>query len=164
MTYGDAIIKARSQTDRQEVGETREAIEEHFAKIFCEAIEGNKNVKQDWYIWIRVRHDAYADNAMHLIPMTRLTRPSPYEAQDHYLWLYRPNRNELVYQWNIPSKLIVANVLANPTKYDPEWVRMLRKYQKGTLDQEYIIKENAQLNEQKHDPKLIQHKDFILQI
>lgn len=133
-TYGELILEAQKATGHQDVGETANAIlEEKFAKIFCESIEGNKNITCDWYIWIIARNDAYADNATHLIPITRKTRPSPYQAVDHYLWKYEPKNSRLIFQWCIPRQETMIYVLKNPTKFDPNYVRMLLKYQKGEL-------------------------------
>ena len=139
-SYGDIVTKAMQITDSQEVGATYEGLEEQFAKIFCEAIEGNakKGVLGKYYIWIRVQKDAYAANALHLYPMCRRTRPSPYETEDHYLWQYDTAQAQLSFCWCIPRKEITAFVLANPNDFDADWVRLLKKYKKGELDWMYM--------------------------
>lgn len=143
-SYGDLVTEAMLKTDKQEVGETYEGIEEQFCKIFCEAIEGNrdKGVKGDYYIWIRMQKDPYAANALHLYPMCRRTRPSPYQTEDHYLWKYESSISRLTFCWCIPRKEVTAYVLANPTKFDPDYIINLRAYVLGELDKEYIVKEN----------------------
>lgn len=139
LSYGDIVTKAMKMTDRQEVGETYEAVAEQFCKIFSEAIEGNrsKGVVGKYYIWIRVQKDPYAANALHLFPMCRRTRPSPYETEDHYLWHYDSASSQLSFCWCIPRKEITAYVLANPTMFDQDYVRLLRKYRIKRLDIEF---------------------------
>lgn len=143
LSYGDIVTKAMNMTDSQEVGETMEAVRDQFAKILCEAIEGNraKGITGKYYIWVRVQKDAYAANALHLYPMCRRTRPSPYETEDHYLWSYDSNGSQLKFEWCIPRKEQTAFILANPYKFDEDYVRMLKTYQKGKLDEEFLIEE-----------------------
>lgn len=147
LSYGDLVTQAMNMTDSQEVGETREAIQEHLCKIFCESIEGNrkKGIKGKYYIWIRVQKDPYAANALHLYPMCRKTRPSPYQTEDHYLWSFDSDTSDLRFEWCIPRKEITAYILDNPYKYDKDYVRMLMKYADGKLDEEYLLKD-AQKN------------------
>ena len=155
LSYGDIVTQAMKMTDRQEVGETLEGVAEQFGKIFCEAIEGNRKngITGDYYIWIRVQKDMYAANALHLYPMCRRTRPSPYQTEDHYLWKYESDISRLTFQWCIPRKEITAQILANPTKYDETYIRILRSYVKGTLDSRYINEENAEVYKQREEMK-----------
>jgi hypothetical protein len=134
-SYGDLVTEAMLKTDRQEVGETLEGLEEKFGKIFYEAIDGNRKngIEGDYYIWIRVQKDPYAANALHLYPMCRRTRPSPYQTEDHYLWKYESASSRLSFQWCIPRKEVTANILDKPSKFHADYVRMLREYQKGEL-------------------------------
>ena len=142
-SYGDIVTEAMLKTESQEVGETMQAVCEHFAKILVEAIEGNraKGIQGKYYIWVRVQKDAYAANALHLYPMCRFTRPSPYQTEDHYLWSFDPRSSNLQFEWCIPRKEVTAYILDNPYNFDKDYVISLTKYKNGKLDEDFLIEE-----------------------
>src|ERR1051326_146560 len=99
--------------------------------------------------------------------MCRRTRPSPYETEDHYLWHYDSEGSKLSFCWCIPRKEITAFVLANPNDFDPDYVRLLRKYKQGRLDLEY--QEEWLQTEREHAYKLrdshkVQFKDCLIKL
>lgn len=141
-TYGQLLQEARLKTDAMEVGEITPEIMRKFQAIIEEAVQGNydKGVRGKYYIHIWIQKDPYAQNAIHIYPQCRRTRPSPYQGQDHFLWSVEDG-GKVTYEWNIPSKEILGYILANPSQFDPKYVAMLRKYTKDTLEktEDYLV-------------------------
>lgn len=134
-TYGQLMQEAALLTDRQEVGETLEAVMERFKTIIDEAVQANyeKGVKGRYYIHIWIQKEPYAQNAIRIYPQCRRTRPSPYQGNDHYLWSV-DDGGVVNFQWCIPSQEVLNYVLGNPHKYDPDYVRQLRSYVSGKIE------------------------------
>ncbi len=91
--------------------------EEHAAKIY-----GAPNV-------LRIRK-----------PHCRITRPSPYQEEDHYLWSVT-NMNEIKFEWCIPKKEVIGYILKHPEEFDANYVKMLQMYVDDKLDkiEDYMI-------------------------
>ena len=134
-TYGQLMQEAALLTDRQEVGETLEAVMERFKTIIDEAVQANfeNGVKGRYYIHIWVQKEPFAQNAIRIYPQCRRSRPSPYQGNDHYLWSV-DDGGVVNFQWCIPKQEILNYVLANPDKYDPDYVRLLKSYVKGKIE------------------------------
>ncbi len=133
--------EAAALTDRQEVGETLEAIMERFKDIIEEAVQKNyeKGVTGKYYIHIWLQKEPYAQNALRIYPQCRRTRPSPYQGNDHYLWSVEGDK--VTFEWCIPKKEIVHYVLLNPNEFDPAYVRQLRAYVKDKIEkiEDYMV-------------------------
>jgi hypothetical protein len=127
-TYGALMEEARNKTDRQEVGETNEALMARFKEIIEDAVQKNyeKGVTGKYYIHIWVTKEPYAQNALHIYPQCRRTRPSPYQGNDHYLWSVEDG-GKVTFEWCIPKKEIVKYILKNPQMFDPNYVRIYMK-------------------------------------
>lgn len=142
LTYGEHMQLARHATGRQEVGETLPPLLDRFKQIIEDAVQKNydKGVRGKYYIHIWVRKEPYANNTLHIFPQTRRTRPSPYQADDHFLWTVEDG-GKVTFEWCIPSREIVGYILENPNKFDAEYVSMIRMYVKDTLEcpEDYII-------------------------
>lgn len=143
-TYGELMLDARKQTDRQEVGETTEALMDQFKRIIEEAVQANyeKGVTGKYYIHIWVNKEPYAQNTLHIYPQCRRTRPSPYQGHDHYLWSVEDG-GKVTFEWCIPKRQILQYILDNPHKFDVKYVQMLRKYMSDKLEkiEDYLIKD-----------------------
>ncbi len=128
-TYGQLMLEAAALTERQEVGETNEALMQRFKDIIEDAVQKNyeKGVKGKYYIHIWLQKEPYAQNAIRIYPQCRRTRPSPYQGTDHYLWSVEDG-GKVQFEWCIPKKEIVQHVLNNPNNFDPDYVRMLKAY------------------------------------
>jgi hypothetical protein len=141
-TYGEIMLEARSKTDRQEVEETNQPLMERFKQIIEDAAQANydKGVTGKYYIHIWVTKEPYAANTLHIYPQCRRTRPSPYQGNDHYLWSI--DGDKVTFEWCIPKKEVVQHVLKNPSKFDPTYVAMLKKYTTGKMDkiEDYMYK------------------------
>jgi hypothetical protein len=141
-TYGELMQQARSMTDRQEVGETLEGVQSRFIDIIEEAVQKNyeNGVTGKYYIHIWLQKEPYAANAMRIYPQCRRTRPSPYQGSDHYLWSVEDG-GKINFEWCIPSKEILGYILNNPSEFDPNYVRMLKRYCKDTLEKtsDYLV-------------------------
>lgn len=141
-TYGQLMQEAAALTDRQEVGETNEALMNQFNKIIEEAVQGNfdKGIKGKYYIHIWLQKEPYAQNAIRIYPQCRRTRPSPYQGEDHYLWSVEDG-GKVTFEWCIPKKEVVRYILANPNKFDPGYVLMLRKYTQDKIEKlsDYLV-------------------------
>ena len=134
-TYGQLMQEAALLTDRQEVGETLEAVMERFKTIIDEAAQANyeNGVTGRYYIHIWVQKEPYAQNAIRIYPQCRRTRPSPYQGHDHYLWSV-DDGGVVNFQWCIPKQEILNYVLANPKEFDAQYVASLRKYVGGKIE------------------------------
>lgn len=134
-TYGELMLEASNLTERQEVGETNEALMGEFKKIIEHAVQANheKGITGKYYIHIWLTKEPYAQNAIHIFPQCRRTRPSPYQGNDHYLWSVTDG-GHIKFEWCIPKKEVMSYVLANPNKFDVDYVRMLRKYSLDKLE------------------------------
>lgn len=141
-TYGETVLEARAKTDYQSVGETLEALMPKFKEIIDEAVQKSYDagIKGKYYIHIWVQKDPYAQNALHIYPQCRRTRPSPYQGHDHYLWSVE-NQSHVKFEWCIPCKEQLNYILANPHKFDPEYVSMLKKYTQDKLEKldDYLV-------------------------
>jgi hypothetical protein len=141
-TYGQHLLEARKQTTAMEVGEVTPEIMQRFQSIIEEAVQGNydKGVTGKYYIHIWTQKDPYAQNALHIYPQCRRTRPSPYQGNDHYLWSIEDG-GKVTFEWCIPKKEVLGYILAHPNEFDADYVRMLRKYTKDKLEkiEDYLV-------------------------
>ncbi len=142
-TYGQLMQEAALLTDHQTIDDTLQPLMKQFEAIIEEAVQKNHDagVTGKYYIHIWARKEPYANNTLHIFPQCRRTRPSPYQANDHYLWSVE-NGGKVTFEWCIPSKESLSYILKNPNKFDPDYVRMLRKYIKGNIDkiEDYQVK------------------------
>lgn len=134
-TYGELMLQARSISDRQEVGETLEAVMEKFKDIIEDAVQKNyeNGVTGKYYIHIWLQKEPYANNTLHIYPQCRRTRPSPYQGDDHYLWSVEDG-GKVTFEWCIPKKETLAYILKHPHEFDVDYVRMLKKYCEDKLE------------------------------
>jgi hypothetical protein len=141
-TYGALMLEARAKNDRQEIGETTEPLMERFKQIIEEAVQKNheKGVTGKYYIHIWVQKEPYAQNALHIYPQCRRTRPSPYQGNDHYLWSVEDG-GKVNFEWCIPKKEVIKYILSHPNEFDAEYVRMLRKYTQDKIEKmsDYLV-------------------------
>lgn len=141
-TYGELMQEARAKTDHQEVGETTPQIMQKFKDIIEEAVQKNyeKGVRGKYYIHIWVQKEPYTQNALHIYPQCRRTRPSPYQGNDHYLWSVEDG-GIVKFEWCIPKKEVLSYILKNPHEFDKEYVAMLRKYAQDKLEkiEDYLV-------------------------
>ena len=141
-TYGALMYEASQLTERQEVGETNEALMGEFKKIIDNAVQANyeKGITGKYYIHIWLTKEPYTQNAIHIFPQCRRSRPSPYQGNDHYLWSIEDG-GKVTFEWCIPKKEVMSYVLKNPNKFDADYVRMLRKYSLDKLEHisDYLV-------------------------
>lgn len=142
LSYGELMLKARQITDRQEIGETSEGVQERFIKIIEEAVQSNyeKGVRGKYYIHIWIQKEPYANNTLHIYPQCRRSRPSPYQGHDHYLWSVEDG-GKITFEWCIPKKEVLSHILNNPHEFDINYVRMLKKYCTDQLEKhkDYLV-------------------------
>lgn len=153
-TYGQLILEAQTKTGRQEVGETVEPLMQHLQNIIEDIV--NKQYERcmeksfdlpKYYIHIFIVKDPLASQGMGAQnvlrirrPHCRVTRPSPYQEEDHYLWSVE-NYSNVKFEWCIPQKETVKYILDHPNEFDKDYVAMLRKYCEDKLDkiEDYVI-------------------------
>ncbi len=142
-TYGELMLEARAKSDIQEVGETLEPLMDKFKVIIEEAVQKNheKGVTGKYYIHIWITKEPYAQNALHIYPQCRRTRPSPYQGNDHYLWSVEDG-GKVTFEWCIPKKEVLTYILKNPHEFDKDYVIMLKKYSQDRIEniQDYMVK------------------------
>jgi hypothetical protein len=140
-TYGQLILEAKQQTDRQEVGETVGPLMDRLKGIIEDAAQKQyaQGTTGKFYIHIVIVKDPMAANVLKILPQCRRTRPSPYQGHDHYLWSVESG--VVKFEWCIPSKEVLKYILANPTKFDAKYVAMLRNFCKDKLEkiEDYMV-------------------------
>ena len=141
-TYGALMLEARAKSDRQEVGETVQPLMARFQEIIEDAVQKNyeNGVRGKYYIHIWLQKEPYAQNAIHIYPQCRRTRPSPYQGNDHYLWSIEDG-GKVTFEWCIPKKEVVKYILANPLEFDKDFLRMLRRYCEDKIEklEDYLV-------------------------
>ncbi len=153
-TYGELLLEAQTKTGHQEVGETLEPILKQLQKIIEEVVQLQAEAAMKagfylpkYYIHIFIVKDPQANQGMGAPnvlrirkPHCRVTRPSPYQEEDHYLWSVT-NLNDVKFEWCIPDKMTVDYIINNPNKFDKDYVLMLRKYCADKIDkiEDYMI-------------------------
>jgi len=153
-SYSDLMAKAASMTDRTEVGDIHPQLMERLKTTLEEAVQeqAEKCLEKGftlpkYYIHIMITKEEHAakvfqtPNVIRIRkPHCRVTRPSPYQEEDHYLWSVT-NMNEIKFEWCIPKKSIVKYILANPHEFDVNYVRMLKAFTKDTLEKtdDYLV-------------------------
>ena len=141
-TYGQLMLEARALTDRQEVGETSEALMGQFQRIIEDAVQKNyeKGITGKYYIHIWLQKEPYAQNTLHIYPQCRRTRPSPYQGHDHFLWSVEDG-GKVTFEWCIPKKEMLAYILKRPHEFDVNYVAMLLKFTKDKLEkiEDYMV-------------------------
>lgn len=154
-TYGELILQAQALMDTgQQVGETvepimrqlKEIIEQVVQMQYEECISKGFDLPK-YYIHIFIVKDPLASKGMgaHNIlrirkPHVRVTRPSPYQDEDHYLWSVN-NYDHIKFEWCIPTKEITQHILENPHEFDQNYVRMLKMYCEDKLErlEDYVV-------------------------
>lgn len=141
-TYGELMLEARAKTDSQQIGETLGGVMERFKTIIDEAVQANydRGVRGRYYIHIWVQKEPYAQNALHIYPQCRRTRPSPYQGNDHYLWSVKEG-GLVNFEWCIPKKEVLTYILAHPNEFDKDYVNMLRKFATDKIEklEDYVV-------------------------
>ena len=146
-TLGQLLLEAQTKTGHQEVGETVAPILRQLKDIIDQIVQMQYEACQkggfelpQYYIHIFIVKDPLASQGMetHNVlrirkPHIRVTRPSPYQDEDHYLWKVT-NYDKVEFQWCVPQKEIVAYILSHPNEFDPSYVRMLRKYTQDKIE------------------------------
>jgi hypothetical protein len=154
-SYAQLMLEAASMTENNmEVGDVlpklmkqlKDLIEDCVQKQY-ESCEEKGFTLPKYYIHVFMTKEEHAakiygtPNVMRIRkPHCRVTRPSPYQEEDHYLWSVT-NMNQIKFEWCIPKKSIVKYILANPHEFDINYVRMLKLYTFGSLDkiEDYLV-------------------------
>ncbi len=94
-----------------------------------------------WFLYYR-RHDN--GKIVFRPAICRSTRPSPYQDEDMFLWSVT-DYDHIQFEWAIPKKETISNVLANPHMFDKDYVKMLRDYVNDKLESfsDYLVEGKA---------------------
>jgi len=164
LSYGQLLLEAQKQTGYQEVGETVQPIMKRLEETVNQIVqmqyealqkpavnqqeeEKIRLAKKKYYIHIFIVKDGLAYHGMQAPnvlrirkPQCRITRPSPYQEEDHYLWSVT-NMDQVKFEWCIPDKSAIAYILKKPHEFDVNYVRMLKKYCNDSLEkhEDYLI-------------------------
>lgn len=127
------------QVDGAEVGEMLKYANRRIIHVINNIVQQNfdQGTRGKYYIhfWFQTDGDGYAPKYQ-----SRRTRPSPYQMNDHYLWSVEDG-GKVTFEWCIPKKEILAEVLKNPQDYPVDYVRMLKNYVKDKIDniKDYVV-------------------------
>jgi hypothetical protein len=142
-TYGELMIEAKKKNDHQEIGD----VSGYLCHRFKERIDEWVNLQSEkgkfykkYYIWVRLRKEPYAPNAIHILPQLRLTRPSPYQDTCHILWSVT-DMNRVDFEWNVMDASHRKYVLDNKTMFHEQTVGMAQAYKKDKLEKidDYLV-------------------------
>lgn len=134
LDYNNFMQEAAKANDhQQEVGDTWNEVSKKWIEILnkCQIKAFGAGWKT-YYIWILIGKDPNVVNSLKIWPFCRKTRPSPYQAFDHFCWKVSP-KSGLSFEWSVPSLATSEYVLANPDKFPPEYVHTLKRWRAGTL-------------------------------
>lgn len=154
-SYAQLMLEAASLTDdRMEVGDVLPELMQKLKNAIEECVQNQYDLCNEkgftlskYYIHIFItkeEHAAKIYGAPNVIrirkPHCRVTRPSPYQEDDHYLWSVT-NMNEIKFEWCIPKKEVIGYILANPHEFDTDYVKMLKLYTEDKLEkiEDYIV-------------------------
>lgn len=158
-TYGQLILEAQKILQGyQEVGETLEPIMKQLEGIIEQCVQMQYDKCQEkgfhlpkYYIHIFIVKDPLASQGMgaHNVlrirrPHIRVTRPSPYQEEDHYLWSVS-NYDHIQFEWCIPNRETMSYILTHPNEFDEEYVTMLRKFCHDKLEKidDYVVNDKV---------------------
>lgn len=135
--------EAREKTDSFEMGELQPYIEKRIKDTIEEAVQKQAEAGKHYpkyYVWLRFRKEPYANNALHIYPQCRITRPSPYQDPNHALWSIT-NMNDVKNEWSVMDRGMRDYVLKNQNQFDPHTVRQAIDYQKDKLEkrEDYLV-------------------------
>jgi len=159
LSYTQLMQTAASMTDNSmEVGDILPELMQKLKAAIESAVQDQYDLCQEkgftlpkYYIHVFItkeEHAAKIYGAPNVIrirkPHCRVTRPSPYQEDDHYLWSVT-NMNEIKFEWCIPKKEIIGYILANPHEFDANYVKMLQMYVDDKMDkiEDYMIDGNV---------------------
>lgn len=153
-SYAQLLADAASMTDKTEVGDIHPQLMQKLKETLEECVQKQAEVCYEkdiklpkYYIHIFItkeEHAAKVYGAPNVIrirkPHCRITRPSPYQDEDHYLWSVT-NLNEVKFEWCIPKKEVVQYILKHPYEFDVSYVRMLKQYTNDKLEKldDYLV-------------------------
>jgi len=159
LSYTQLMQTAASMTDNSmEVGDILPELMQKLKAAIESAVQDQYDLCQEkgftlpkYYIHVFItkeEHAAKIYGAPNVIrirkPHCRVTRPSPYQEDDHYRWSVT-NMNEIKFEWCIPKKEIIGYILANPHEFDANYVKMLQMYVDDKMDkiEDYMIDGNV---------------------
>ncbi len=154
-TYGQLLLESQKLiSNGQQVGDTVAPMMEQLKNIIEQVVQMQYEECQKkgfhlpkYYIHIFIVKDPLASQGMGVNnilrirrPHVRKTRPSPYQEEDHYLWSVT-NYDKIQFEWCIPTKEVMAHILANPNQFDKKYVKMLRDYCKDKIEklEDYVL-------------------------
>ena len=154
-TYGQLLLDSQKLvSDGQSVGDTVAPMMQQLNNVIEQVVQMQYEQCQKlnfhlpkYYIHIFIVKDPLASQGMGVNnilrirkPHVRLTRPSPYQEEDHYLWSVT-NYDKIKFEWCIPTEEIVVYILANPHEFDKSYVQMLRDFCNDKIDkiEDYVI-------------------------
>lgn len=153
-TYGQLMQEAAAMTDdRMEAQDLLNYLLKRLNTLVEEAAQAQHEVclKKDfslpkYYLHVMIPKDLFAanvfdaPNTIYIKPHCRVTRPSPYQDADHYLWSIE-NYNKIDFQWCIPNKEIMNYILKNPHEFDINYVKMLKDFTDDKLEKidDYLV-------------------------
>lgn len=95
---------------------------------------------EKYYIWMLYYKNDHTGRLVFRKPICRVTRPSPYQDEDMLLWSVT-NYDNVKFEWAVPKKETLQYILANPDKFDKEYVKMLTNYVNDKIDKmdDYLV-------------------------
>lgn len=132
-----------------EVGEIVQAAMPMMKKVIDKAVQDqyDKCIQKGfhlpkYYIWW-LYYKNHENKVVFRPPICRVTRPSPYQDEDMFLWSVK-NYDHVKFEYAIPKKETFKYILANPDKFDKDYVNMLVRYRDDNLEKAEDYKEELE--------------------
>lgn len=92
-----------------------------------------------YYIWF-LYYKNHKGQLVFRPAICRVTRPSPYQDEDMFL-LSVTDYDKVKFEWAIPKKETLNYILANPDKFDKDYVKGLRDYVEDKVEKasDYVV-------------------------
>lgn len=122
-----------------EVGEILQSALPMMKKIIDKAVQDQYDKCMEkgfslpkYYIWW-LYYKNHKSQVVFRPPICRVTKPSPYQDEDMFLWSVS-DYSKVKFEYAIPKKEVFNYILANPQKFDKDYVDMLIRYRDDKLD------------------------------
>lgn len=138
---GKAVYDILSKPqERQEVGETVEAMTARYYRELFDTITENKGkYESPFYIVVQRKKEFWATNVLRQWFISRQTRPaasflrSDWPNADHDLWEIDTKDQRVQFLYTLPTAQDSASIMKNAQQYSPDLINTIKAFNEGKL-------------------------------